>query len=115
MLGKEIYRDTDIFLYTSLYEGFGLPPAEAMACKCAVVTNKVGAVPDFSSHLVSAYHCDPEKPDELFEGVKYLIGNKQERMKISENAAADVRKTLNFEKSADMMEELFRNLTAGIS
>ncbi len=34
---RKIYCTTDIFLFPSLFEGFGLPPAEAMACKCAVV------------------------------------------------------------------------------
>ncbi len=109
---KEIYCSTDIFLYTSLYEGFGLPPAEAMACKCAVVTNNVGAVPDYSAHLSSAYHCDPERPDGLYEGVKFFIDNKTERIRISENAAADVRKSLNFDRSSGMMEELFLKLAA---
>jgi len=36
----------DRFIYPSLYEGFGLPPLEAMACGCPVVASNVTAMPE---------------------------------------------------------------------
>lgn len=43
----EMYLNTDIFLYTSRIEGFGLPPLEAMAHSCMICANGVGAIPEY--------------------------------------------------------------------
>lgn len=41
-----IYNLADLFVYPSLYEGFGLPPLEAMACGCPVITTNVASLPE---------------------------------------------------------------------
>ncbi len=40
------YNLADVFVYPSLYEGFGLPPLEAMACGCPVITTNVSSLPE---------------------------------------------------------------------
>jgi glycosyltransferase involved in cell wall biosynthesis len=40
----DLYRAADVFVYPSLHEGFGLPPVEAMACGCPVISSTRGAL-----------------------------------------------------------------------
>jgi glycosyltransferase involved in cell wall biosynthesis len=43
------YSTSAALLYPSRYEGFGLPPLEAMACGCPSVTTAVGAIPEYAA------------------------------------------------------------------
>lgn len=104
---KNIYGNTDIFIYPSLKEGFALPPAEAMACKCAVVTTTVGAVPEFSIDGRNAIHVKPNNPEEIYSAVKKLLFNKNKIKVLAENAYNDIRIKLNWEDSVSKMESLF--------
>ncbi len=98
---KKLYCESDIFLYTSKYEGFGLPPAEAMACKCALVGNKVAAIPEFAENMKSAILTSPDNPDELIKGVEYLFNNEKELERISIAGYENVRKLLNWDNAVD--------------
>ena len=42
----KFYNAADLFVYPSLYEGFGLPPLEAMACGCPVITSNTSSLPE---------------------------------------------------------------------
>ncbi|MCI0711720.1 MAG: glycosyltransferase family 4 protein [Chloroflexi bacterium] len=42
----DLYNGADVFVYPSLYEGFGLPPIEAMACGTPVVTSNISSLPE---------------------------------------------------------------------
>ena len=102
----DLYRESDIFLFTSKSEGFGLPPAEAMACKCALVGNSVAAVPEFAENMVSAILTSPENPEELFKGAEYLLNNAVELKRISLAGYENVRKILNWDIAVDKFESL---------
>ncbi|HEY0144123.1 MAG TPA: glycosyltransferase family 1 protein [Thermoanaerobaculia bacterium] len=45
---RELYRGARAFVYPSLYEGFGIPPLEAMACGAPVIATRTGAIPEFA-------------------------------------------------------------------
>lgn len=94
-----IYSTTDIFLFSSKNEGFGSPPSEAMACKCAIVANKVAAVPEYSEHMKTAIHADPDDIDGLYKGAKYLIENPEKIKEISEAAYTHIRDFMNWDNS----------------
>jgi glycosyltransferase involved in cell wall biosynthesis len=55
-----LYRAADAFVYPSLYEGFGLPPIEAMACACPVVCSDRGSLGEVVG--TAALIVDPEEP-----------------------------------------------------
>ncbi len=102
----KLYCDSDIFLFTSTYEGFGGPPAEAMACKCAVVGNAVGALPEFAINNETAILTNPDKPEELYEGICRLLDSEEELKRVSEAGYVYVKKTLNWDRVLDKFEEL---------
>ncbi len=58
-----LYNSADVFAFPSLYEGFGIPPLEAMACGRAVVCSKVSAVPEVVDGAAIVF--DPHSPDEV--------------------------------------------------
>jgi glycosyltransferase involved in cell wall biosynthesis len=51
---RRAYSASTVFLYPSRYEGFGLPPLEAMACGCPVVTTATGAIGEYCSDRQNA-------------------------------------------------------------
>jgi glycosyltransferase involved in cell wall biosynthesis len=52
------YQAANIFLFPSIYEGFGWPPLEAMACGCPVVASNAGSLPEVTGPAPTANHQD---------------------------------------------------------
>lgn len=63
-----LYNATDVFVYPSLYEGFGLPLVEAMACDCPVVASNLSSIPEvcFGAALLINPHDPVEIADAIF-------------------------------------------------
>jgi len=101
-----LYKQSDIFLFTSLQEGFGLPPAEAMACKCAVVGYNTAALPDFSINGESAMLCEAGDVDALYNDVNLLIKDDNLLRRISMNGYEHVKKILDWKKSYSEFEKI---------
>lgn len=100
-----IYSESDILIFPSKYEGFGSPPSEAMACKCAVVANAVAAIPEYSINNVTAILTDPSDKDGLYKGVKYLLETPGQIERISIAGYNHIRKFLDWDKSVVLFEK----------
>lgn len=62
-----IYNLASLFVYPSFYEGFGLPPLEAMACGCPTVTSNVSSLPEVCDD--AAYYIDPHDIESIRHGI----------------------------------------------
>lgn len=65
-----LYGTARALLYPSLYEGFGLPPLEAMMCGCPVIAGNTSSVPEVCGD--AAYYVDPSKEESLAKAMLLL-------------------------------------------
>jgi len=72
-----VYQLADIFFYSSLYEGFGLPPLEAMASGVPVIASDIPALKEILGE--AAFYVDAHSPENMAEALKNLLENKQLR------------------------------------
>jgi len=75
-----IYAGATLFVFPSLYEGFGLPPLEAMACGTPVVCSHAPALPEFVGD--AAVLVDPLDELALEEGLHQVLTNPDERAQL---------------------------------
>lgn len=94
-----IYNESHIFIFASFEEGFGLPPAEAMACKTSVITSPVGAIPEYSVNNESAIFINPSDVSCIVSAANLLLADNSLNKRISECGYETVRKILNWEDS----------------
>ena len=66
-----LYRLAALFAFPSLYEGFGLPPLEAMASGTPVVTSNVSALPEVTGG--AAFLADPYDVESIGEGMRRVL------------------------------------------
>jgi len=104
---NRLYCSTDIFVSSSWVEGFNLPPMEAMACKCAVVTTNVGAVPDYTIPGETALVVPPRRHEELAKAIEKLIEDNTLLRSIAENGFNHV-KEFTWEKATDKLEVILK-------
>jgi len=78
---RALYEGACAFVYPSFYEGFGIPPLEAMACKCPVVVARSSSLPESCGG--AALYCDPLSPADIAQKIAFLLDDPEltERMR----------------------------------
>ncbi|MDO9464749.1 MAG: glycosyltransferase family 1 protein [bacterium] len=66
-----LYNCADLSVYPSIYEGFGLPPLEAMACGCPVVTSNTSSLPEVVGE--AAVLVNPQDIDDIAWGIRQVL------------------------------------------
>lgn len=68
-----LYKNTEVFVYPSLYEGFGLPVLEAMSMGAPVVTSACSSLPEVGGE--AAIYCDPYLEEAIADSIEKVITN----------------------------------------
>jgi len=68
-----LYQTASATVFPSLWEGFGLPPVEAMACGCPVVVSRGTSLPEVCGD--AARYVDPLSPADIASGIEDVLRN----------------------------------------
>lgn len=98
------------FVWPSLWEGFGLPPLEAMACGTPVITSNTSSLPEVTGG--AALLVNPESVDEIAEAMLRVINDDALRAKLREAGLARAR-TLTWRRTAEETAAVYRRVTGG--
>ncbi len=95
------YRAAEAFIYPSLYEGFGLPPLEAMACGTPTIVSNVTSLPEVVGD--AALLVDPEDTDAMADAIGSLLTSEATRREYS---ARGVKRAAGFSWQAAALRTL---------
>ena len=100
---RALYENAQCFVFPSFYEGFGLPPLEAMHCGCPVIVSRRASLPEVCAD--AAVYCDPADPVDIANCMRRVLTSAGLR---SELRAAGLERAGHFtwSKAADRLEHL---------
>jgi glycosyltransferase involved in cell wall biosynthesis len=93
-----LYEQADVFVYPSLYEGFGLPVLEAMACGCPVIASNVSSLPEVVGE--AALLVDPYDVEALAHAMLTVLEDDDLKREMSRKGVVQARK-FSWEKAGE--------------
>ena len=102
-----LYREAHVFVYPSLYEGFGLPPLEAMICGTVPVVSQVSSIPEVCGE--GAIYFDPQSVESMVDSLERACYDATLREGIRQKGATVVTR-YSWERCAEQTLRLYRDL-----
>ena len=92
-----LYKNAELFIYPSLYEGFGLPPLEAMSLGVPVITSNVSSLPEVVGD--AAIKINPYSVEEIYDAMRTVLSDSGLRAELSQKGI-ERAKMFSWEKVA---------------
>ncbi len=105
-----IYSMADLFVYPSLYEGFGIPIVEAMSCGTPVITSNISSMPEVAGG--AALIVEPSRPEDIAEKIVEALGN-GELMRSLREKGLERAKDFSWQKNARETMDVYREVVDG--
>ncbi|MCX7918626.1 MAG: glycosyltransferase family 4 protein [bacterium] len=100
------YNAAAVFVYPSLYEGFGLPLVDALACGTPIITSKISSMPEVVSY--AGILIDPKNESELIKALSRLLTDQELANHLSEKALSRAHH-FSWQDTARKTFEVYRN------
>ncbi|HVT81541.1 MAG TPA: glycosyltransferase family 4 protein [Phycisphaerae bacterium] len=110
---RDIYSQCDVWLCGSRSEGFHLPPHEAMACRCPVVSSRVGGPMDMIHDGVNGYLVDTEDADGLADRLTRVLSQSDAEWRRMSDAALETARRFNWNSAVDKFEAALQRICSG--
>jgi len=104
------YSASDIIVYPSLFEGFGIPILEAMACQKPIIATKTGEASYIIDNMKNGVLINSGDSKSLYNSIDYLIKNTKFRKKISIAGRNKIIKYYNLTSSISGLIKIYFNL-----
>ncbi|MDI6814878.1 MAG: sugar phosphate nucleotidyltransferase, partial [Dehalococcoidales bacterium] len=106
------YSGAQCFVFPSLYEGFGFPPLEAMACGCPVIVSNVTSLPEITGE--AAIKVEPHGTNNLASAVKMVLTDERLRQELV-SKGLEQAKQFSWEKTASETLEVYESVERSLS
>ena len=103
----ELYQNAEFFVFPSLYEGFGIPPLEAQACGCPVISSNAASLPEVLQD--SAYYFNPEDINSIKDAILEVLNNSSLRKTLKNKGVNNVQR-FSWHSSASKLDLLLNDL-----
>jgi len=103
----ELYRDAAVFIYPSLYEGFGIPPLEAMSFDCPVACSNSSSIPEVVGDAALLF--DPLSVESIGKAVVSLLQDQALRQTLVERGRERI-KIFSWQSCAQQTADIYRGL-----
>jgi glycosyltransferase involved in cell wall biosynthesis len=102
---RSLYSHATSFIFPSFYEGFGLPPLEAMICGCPVICSNMASIPEICGE--AALYFDPFDVQEIGKRIEQLMGSDSLRGSLKQRGLLRAEQ-FTWEKSAKIFLSILR-------
>lgn len=99
-----VYQCADVYVDTSLYEGFGFQVAEAMACGVPVICSGTSSLPEVAGD--AAVYVDQNNEQEIADAIVYVLGDKQKMREMAEKSLKQAKKFSTERTTKEIVELL---------
>ena len=97
----------ELFLFASIYEGFGIPVLEAFACDCPAVISNTSSLPEVGGDAVIYFN--PTHKDEILKSVERVINNSELRRELILKGREQLKK-FSWKKTAAETVEVYKSM-----
>ena len=103
----QFYSKALMFVFPSLYEGFGIPVLESFACACPLVCSNTSSLPEIADN--AAEYFDPYDEKSIYTAIKNVLEDEEKRKILVKNGSERL-KYFSWEQTADLTKKVYKSV-----